>query len=136
MRRALGDAGLVAADIGYVNAHGTGTKAGDPAEALALRGVFGDATPPVSSSKGVTGHLLGASGIVEAAISLEALRRGLLPPTYNLDDPDPACDLDHIRTRPRAASVSAVMSNSFGFGGHNVSLVFGIGAQRKTAVGT
>jgi len=127
MRRALADAGLAAEDIGYVNAHGTGTKAGDLAETLALRGVFGDTTPPVSSTKGVTGHLLGASGIVEAAISLVALRRGLLPPTYNLDDPDPACDLDHIRSRPRAASVSAVLSNSFGFGGHNVSLVFGPG---------
>jgi len=125
MLRALRDADLAAEDIGYVNAHGTGTKAGDAAEAMALRSVYPAGTPPVSSTKGVTGHLLGASGIVEAAISVLALRRGLLPPTHNLDDPDPACDLNHVRKQPLQARVVAVMSNSFGFGGHNVSLVFG-----------
>jgi 3-oxoacyl-[acyl-carrier-protein] synthase II len=125
MRLALRDAGLSAADIGYVNAHGTSTKAGDAAEAKALHSVYPGGTPPVSSTKGATGHLLGASGVVEAAISVTALRRGLLPPTWNLDEPDPACELNHVRKRPLEAQVDAVLSNSFGFGGHNVSLVLG-----------
>lgn len=125
MRLALRDAGLSTRDIGYVNAHGTSTKAGDAAEATAIRSVYGAGPPPVSSTKGVTGHLLGVSGMVEAAISIMALRNGLLPPTRNLDDPDPACDLDHVRKAALPAEVRAVMSNSFGFGGHNVSLVFG-----------
>ncbi|MEU7868935.1 beta-ketoacyl-[acyl-carrier-protein] synthase family protein [Dactylosporangium sp. NPDC049140] len=124
MRRAVADAGLTPADIGYVNAHGTSTKLGDVAESLAIRAVFGPYTPPVSSTKGVTGHMLGASGVAEAAVTVEALRRGVLPPTHNLDEPDPACDLDHLRT-PRTAPVTHALSNSFGFGGHNVSLVFG-----------
>lgn len=124
MRLALRDAGLSTGDIGYLNAHGTGTKAGDAAEVVAIRSAYGTGTPPVSSTKGVTGHLLGASGMIEAAISIMVLRKGLLPPTHNLDDPDPACDLDHVRN-VRTAGVRAVMSNSFGFGGHNVSLVFG-----------
>ncbi|TQM85337.1 3-oxoacyl-[acyl-carrier-protein] synthase II [Saccharothrix saharensis] len=125
MRIALRDAGLSTGDIDYLNAHGTGTKAGDSAEASAIRGVFGDAMPPVSSTKGVTGHMLGASGVVEAAIGIAALRKGLLPPTHNLDDPDPACDLNHVRGEALPAAVGAVMSNSFGFGGHNVSVIFG-----------
>ncbi|GAA3303710.1 beta-ketoacyl-[acyl-carrier-protein] synthase family protein [Dactylosporangium vinaceum] len=124
MRRAVANAGLAPADIGYVNAHGTSTKLGDVAESLAIRAVFGPDTPPVSSTKGVTGHMLGASGVAEVAVTVEALRRGVLPPTHNLDDPDPACDLDHLRT-PRTAPVTHALSNSFGFGGHNVSLVFG-----------
>ena len=125
MRRALADAGIGPADIGYVNAHGTSTKLGDAAEAAGLRQVFGDDGPPVSSIKGVTGHMLGASGAVEVAVSAAALGRGLLPPTHNLDDPDPACDLDHIVGGPRAGSADHVLTNSFGFGGHNVSLVLG-----------
>ncbi|WP_333767124.1 beta-ketoacyl-[acyl-carrier-protein] synthase family protein [Streptomyces sp. IBSBF 2435] len=126
MRRALADARIEPADIGYINAHGTSTKIGDRAEAVAIRRVFGDGCPPVSATKAVTGHMLGASGVVESAVSVLALRRGLLPPTHNLDDPDPACDLDHIRKGPRPApGISHVMSNSFGFGGHNVSLVYG-----------
>jgi 3-oxoacyl-[acyl-carrier-protein] synthase II len=124
MRLALLDAGLSTSDIGYLNAHGTSTKAGDAAEVVAIRSLYGSASPPVSSTKGVTGHLLGASGMIEAAISIMVLRKGLLPPTHNLDDPDPACDLDHVRA-VRTAGVRAVMSNSFGFGGHNISLVFG-----------
>jgi 3-oxoacyl-[acyl-carrier-protein] synthase II len=124
MRLALLDAGLSTSDIGYLNAHGTSTKAGDAAEVVAIRSLYGSACPPVSSTKGVTGHLLGASGMIEAAISIMVLRKGLLPPTHNLDDPDPACDLDHVRAA-RTAGVRAVMSNSFGFGGHNISLVFG-----------
>ncbi|MER5261862.1 beta-ketoacyl-[acyl-carrier-protein] synthase family protein [Actinosynnema sp. NPDC002837] len=125
MRIALRDAGLSTGDIDYLNAHGTGTKAGDSAEAAAIRGVYGDAMPPVSSTKGVTGHMLGASGVVEAAIGIVAMRKGLLPPTHNLDDPDPACDLNHVRGEALPAAVGAVMSNSFGFGGHNVSVIFG-----------
>ncbi|WP_432840587.1 beta-ketoacyl-[acyl-carrier-protein] synthase family protein [Dactylosporangium sp. CA-092794] len=124
MRRAVADAGLAPGDIGYVNAHGTSTKLGDVAESLAIRAVFGPHTPPVSSTKGVTGHMLGASGVAEAAVTVEALRRGVLPPTHNLDEPDPACDLDHVRA-PRPAPLVHALSNSFGFGGHNVSLVFG-----------
>jgi 3-oxoacyl-[acyl-carrier-protein] synthase II len=125
MRRALADSGLEPSDIGYVNAHGTSTKLGDIAESLAIRDVFGQDGPPVSSTKAVTGHMLGASGVVEACVSVLALRRGLLPPTHNLDDPDPACDVDHIRKTPRSTAVTHVMSNSFGFGGHNVSIVLG-----------
>jgi 3-oxoacyl-[acyl-carrier-protein] synthase II len=125
MRRALRDSGLEPLDIGYLNAHGTSTKLGDVAEAVAIRTLFGADAPPVSSTKAVTGHMLGASGVVESAVSIHALTTGLLPPTHNLDDPDPDCDLDHVRKDPRAARIDHVMSNSFGFGGHNVSVVFG-----------
>jgi 3-oxoacyl-[acyl-carrier-protein] synthase II len=125
MRRALRDAGVGPDEIGYVNAHGTSTKLGDAAETVALHAVFGPSGPPVSSSKAITGHMLGASGVIEAAATIEALRRGLLPPTHNLDDPDPGCELDHIRKAPRAAAIDVALSNSFGFGGHNVTLVFG-----------
>jgi 3-oxoacyl-[acyl-carrier-protein] synthase II len=124
MRLALADAGIAPADIGYVNAHGTSTKLGDRAEALAVRKAFGGQSPPVSATKAVTGHMLGASGVAEAAVTVLALRRGLLPPTHNLDDPDPACELDHIRKAPRRAQITHALSNSFGFGGHNVSVVF------------
>jgi 3-oxoacyl-[acyl-carrier-protein] synthase II len=130
LRRALADAGLAPGDIGYLNAHGTGTKLGDRAEAAAIRAVFGEAGPPVSATKAVTGHLLGASGAVEAAVSVAALGRGVLPPTHNLEDPDPGCPLDHVRGAARAARAEAVVSTSFGFGGHNLSLVFGRPATR------
>ena len=132
MRRALKDAALEPADIGYLNAHGTSTKLGDAAEALAIRTLFGADTPPVSSTKAVTGHMLGASGVVESAVSIRALLTGLLPPTHNLDDPDPDCDLDHVRKDPRAAHVEHVISNSFGFGGHNVSVVYGRPSTQRT----
>lgn len=132
MRRALADAGRHGRDIGYLNAHGTSTKLGDLAESLAIRAVFGDDAPPVSSCKGVTGHMLGASGVFEAAATVVAILRGLLPPTHNLDDPDPACELDHIRKAPRQQVVDHAVSNSFGFGGHNVSLVFGRPTTRAT----
>lgn len=124
MRRALRDADLAATDIGYLNAHGTSTKAGDAAELAAIRLVYGEDSPPVSSTKGVTGHMLGASGVVEAAIGIQVLRHCLLPPTHNLHEPDPV-SVDHIVGAARPAQVDAVLSNSFGFGGHNVSLVFG-----------
>jgi 3-oxoacyl-[acyl-carrier-protein] synthase II len=125
MELALQNAGIEKTDIGYINAHATSTKLGDIAESQAIRRTFGEDTPPVSSTKGVTGHMLGASGVIEAAVSMYALRRGLLPPTFNLEDPDPACDVDLIRKGGRATNTGFVLSNSFGFGGHNVSLVFG-----------
>ena len=125
MRSALDDAGLAPADVGYVNAHGTGTKLGDIAETAALHTVFGDDQPAVSSTKGATGHLLGASGAVEAVVTALAVARGVLPPTLNLDHPDPACELDHVRDRARTTQVGAALSNSFAFGGHNLSLIFG-----------
>lgn len=125
MRQAIARAGLSPGDIGYLNAHGTSTKLGDVAEARAIYSVFGAGSPPVSSIKSVTGHMLGASGAVEAAASVLAVSRGVLPPTHNLDDPDPECDLDHVRHTPRAKSIGSALSNSFAFGGHNVSLLFG-----------
>jgi 3-oxoacyl-[acyl-carrier-protein] synthase II len=124
MRLALASAGLSPAEVTYVNAHGTSTKLGDVAEAAAIRSVFGDAAPAVSSIKAVTGHMLGASGAAEAVASVLALQHGALPPTHNLDDPDPACDLDLVRCT-RRGPVQAILSNSFAFGGHNVSLAFG-----------
>jgi 3-oxoacyl-[acyl-carrier-protein] synthase II len=124
MRAALRSAGLAPDEIDYVNAHGTGTKLGDRAEAAALRAVFGDHGPAVSSTKGATGHLLGAAGAVEAALGVLALAGGVLPPTANLDEVDPECELDHVRAT-RRGPVGAVLSNSFAFGGHNLSLVFG-----------
>ena len=125
MRRALADAGAEPSGVDYVNAHGTGTKLGDVAEAAAIRTVFGGDTPPVSSTKALTGHMLGTSGVVEAVASALAVARGLAPPTYNLDDPDPACAVEHITKAPLTACIGRSLSNSFGFGGQNVSLLFG-----------
>jgi 3-oxoacyl-[acyl-carrier-protein] synthase II len=131
MRQAISRAGLRPADIGYLNAHGTSTKLGDVAEVKAIRTVFGANSPAVSSIKAVTGHMLGASGAAEAAASAVAISRGLIPPTHNLDDPDPECDLDHVRQSARAGTIGSVLSNSFAFGGHNVSLIFGPPQARK-----
>jgi len=125
MRAALADAGVEAAEVGYVNAHGTSTKLGDVAEATAISRAFGDHRPAVSSTKALTGHMLGTSGVVEAAVSALAVSSGVLPATYNLEDPDPNCDLDHICAEPRRSDVRYALSNSFGFGGQNVSLLFG-----------
>lgn len=102
MRAALASGNVAPAEVGYVNAHGTGTKLGDIAESAALGKVFGVGGVPVSSTKALTGHLLGASGVVEAAACALALRAGLLPPTYHLDDPDPDCPADHVRDTPGA----------------------------------
>jgi 3-oxoacyl-[acyl-carrier-protein] synthase II len=124
MRRALANAGVARHDVTYLNAHATGTKIGDMAEAGAIRSVFGNAVPAVSSIKGAIGHLLGGSGAVEAATTALAISRGALPPTRNLDAPDPDCELDHVQAT-RLAKTQVAMSNSFGFGGHNVCLVFG-----------
>jgi 3-oxoacyl-[acyl-carrier-protein] synthase II len=125
MRLALRDAGVDPGEIEYLNAHGTSTKLGDMAESLAIRTVFGDRTPAVSSNKGITGHMLGASGAVEAAATIMSVGRGILPHTYNLVDPDPACDVDLIQAEPRKRRIELALSNSFGFGGHNVSLIIG-----------
>ncbi len=131
MRMALADAaplGISAADIGYINAHGTSTKQGDIAETVAIKTVFGEHARrlAVSSTKSMTGHLLGAAGSVEASFAILALREGMLPPTMNLETPDLECDLDYVpnKARPAPAWTRAVMSNSFGFGGTNVSLLF------------
>ncbi len=132
MRRALADARLDTSAVGYVNAHGTSTKLGDQAETTAIRTVFGDDTPPVSSCKGHTGHMLGASGVVEAAVCAMAVGHGLLPPTFNLDDPDPVCAGDHIQGSARPESIEAALTNSFGFGGHNVSLLIGRPTTRQS----
>src|SRR5437660_324413 len=125
MRKAIEKSGVDLADIGYVNAHGTSTKLGDVAETRAIKAVFGDHAYKlaVSSTKSVHGHLLGAAGAIEAAACVLALDRGQLPPTINLDDPDPDCDLDYVPNKARKADVNVAISNSFGFGGHNASLV-------------
>jgi 3-oxoacyl-[acyl-carrier-protein] synthase II len=126
MRRALEQAGLEPADVDYVNAHGTSTPLNDRFETLALKTVFGERAYalPVSSTKSMTGHLLGAAGAVEAAISVLALQHGVIPPTINYESPDPQCDLDYVPNVARKATVATVMTNSLGFGGHNSSLVF------------
>ncbi|PQA50897.1 beta-ketoacyl-ACP synthase II [Amnimonas aquatica] len=126
MRNALRDAGLNPEQVDYINAHGTSTPAGDVAETRAIESVFGDHARrlAVSSTKSMTGHLLGAAGGVEAIFSVLALRDQVLPPTINLDNPDPACTLDYVPHTARDAKLDVVLSNSFGFGGTNGSLIF------------
>ena len=124
MEAALRQADLAPADIGYINAHGTSTPVGDLAETNAIKGVFGSDVPPVSSTKSMMGHMLGGAGAAEAVACVLAMRDGVLPPTINLTDQDPECDLDYIPLNARHTQVSACMSNSFGFGGHNATLVF------------
>lgn len=117
---ALGDAGWTSGSVGYINAHGTGTRANDPLETAAIKRVFGDATRvAVSSTKSMHGHAMGASGALEAAISLLCLNEGFIPPTINLTTPDPACDLDYVSEGAREARIERFLSNSFGFGGMN-----------------
>jgi 3-oxoacyl-[acyl-carrier-protein] synthase II len=126
IRRAVEDAGIDQDTIGHLNAHGTSTPLNDVAEARALRAVFGDHTDTmvVTSTKGVTGHLLGAAGAVEAAFAIQALREGLVPPTANLVNQDPEIALDVVTDAPRAVDLEAVLSTSMGFGGQNAALVF------------
>ncbi len=126
MANALRDAGMDATEIDYVNAHGTSTKVGDVAEIKAMKSVFGDhaAALAVSSTKSMTGHLLGAAGGIEAVFSVLALRDQVAPPTINLDDPDDGCDLDLVPREARSMPIRGVLSNSFGFGGTNGTLVF------------
>ena len=125
MKLALENANLTVNDIDYINAHGTSTPLNDKSETAAIKTVFGEQAYkiPVSSTKSMTGHLLGASGAVEAVFSIMAIREGILPPTINYETPDPVCDLDYVPNQPRKVSPKHVMSNSFGFGGHNATLV-------------
>ncbi len=123
IRLALQDADAQPSDVGYVNAHGTGTPLNDVAETKTLHTIFNGDAPPISSTKSHIGHLLGAAGAVEAVICLEAVRRGVLPPTINLETPDPECDLDYIPAgRREAPGIQLALSNSFGFGGQNACL--------------
>jgi 3-oxoacyl-[acyl-carrier-protein] synthase II len=127
MSQAIKDARINPAEIDYINAHGTSTPLGDVAETIAMKNVFQDHARKlsISSTKSQLGHLLGASGGVELLLSLLAIRDGVIPPTINLDMPDPECDLDYTPNQPRQRAITVAMSNSFGFGGHNGSLVFG-----------
>ncbi|MBY0396891.1 MAG: beta-ketoacyl-[acyl-carrier-protein] synthase family protein, partial [Thermoleophilia bacterium] len=126
MKMALDDAGLDPADLDYINAHATSTPVGDVFEARAIRQVLGEAADrvPVSATKSMTGHLLSAASAVEALACLIAIDRGAIPPTINLDDPDPDCDLAHVAGRPIERPVRTALSNSFGFGGSNICVVF------------
>ena len=127
MKMAFADAGISPDQVGYVNAHGTSTPLGDPAETRVLKLALGEEkahATPVSSTKGATGHCLGAAGAVEAIFTILALQRGVLPPTINYEQPDPECDLDYVPNEPRPQQVEIGVSNSFGFGGHNACVVF------------
>jgi 3-oxoacyl-[acyl-carrier-protein] synthase II len=126
MTMALKDAGVSPSVVGYINAHGTSTKYGDELETIAIKTVFGDHAYKlaVSSTKSMTGHLLGAAGGVEAVVSILSIVRGIIPPTINLDNPDPECDLDYVPNSSRHADVTYALSNSFGFGGTNACLLF------------
>ena len=125
MSLALKDAGFGVTDIQYINAHGTSTQLNDKSETAAIKTVFGEQAYKlaVSSTKSMTGHLLGASGALEAMISALTIMNQTLPPTINYETPDPNCDLDYVPNQPRKTNVTNVMSNSFGFGGHNATLV-------------
>jgi len=126
MRAALAEARMDGTEIGYINAHATSTPVGDPEETQAIKTVFGQHAHElaVSATKSMTGHMLGAAGSVEAAISVLALQRGVLPPTINLENQDPACDLDYVPNVARETKVDATLSNAFGFGGTNTSVIF------------
>jgi 3-oxoacyl-[acyl-carrier-protein] synthase II len=126
MRMAIHKAGLEPTDIDYINAHGTSTPLNDKIETIAIKSVCGDHAYriPISSTKSMTGHLLGAAGAVEGMVCIKVIETGIIPPTINYITPDPDCDLDYVPNQARQAKVSAAMSNSFGFGGHNSVLVF------------
>ena len=127
MTMAFGDGGISADEIDYINAHGTSTPLGDASETRVLKMALGEENArktPVSSTKGATGHCLGAAGAVEAIFTVLAIKRGALPPTINYEEPDPECDLDYIPNESREADVKVAVSNSFGFGGHNATIVF------------
>ena len=134
MKAAMNDAGLEASDVSYINAHGTSTEANDATETAAIKIALGDEAyrVPVSSTKSMTGHVLGGAGAVEAVASILALERSLLPPTINLEKPDPECDLDYVPNQAREFSGDYALSNSFGFGGHNVTLAFGSARVAKS----
>ncbi len=127
MSLAIADAGLEVTDVDYLNAHATSTPLGDIAETRAVRALFGSHVQQlaVSATKSMTGHLLGAAGAVEAIFCVRALETGILPPTINLDRPDPECELDHVGGKARETRVRVALSNSFGFGGINAALLLG-----------
>jgi 3-oxoacyl-[acyl-carrier-protein] synthase II len=127
MRNCLNDAAVPPESIDYINAHGTSTPLGDVAETKAVKQVFGDHARrmPVSSTKSATGHLLGASGGIELIATVKAILHRVIPPTINLDNPDPECDLDYVPNQPRDLQIRRAMSNSFGFGGHNACIMVG-----------
>lgn len=126
MQLALEDAGIGINDVNYINAHGTSTPLNDKSETAAIKTVFGEQAynVPISSTKSMTGHLLGATGAVEAVVCILAIREGIIPPTVHYQAPDPECDLDYVPNQARQAQLQHAMSNSFGFGGHNATLVF------------
>ena len=127
MRNAFRDAGIDPGEVDYINAHGTSTPLGDASETRVIKMALGEESArktPISSTKGATGHCLGAAGAVEAIFSVLSIRDGKLPPTINYEVEDPECDLDYIPNESRDAEVRVAVSNSFGFGGHNASIVF------------
>ncbi|MFQ5855940.1 MAG: beta-ketoacyl-ACP synthase II [Anaerolineae bacterium] len=126
MQRALDDAGLQPEDVDYINAHGTSTALNDPSETRAIKRVFGEYAyqVPISSTKSMTGHMMGAAGTVEGIVSIKTMETGTIHPTINYEYPDPECDLDYVPNEPRKADVRVVLSNAFGFGGHNATIVF------------
>lgn len=127
MRLAMQDAGIGIKDIDYINAHGTSTPLNDKSETVAIKSVFGEQAYkiPISSTKSMTGHMLGASGTVEALFCIKAIQDGVIPPTINYEYPDPDCDLDYVPNKKREKALAKVMSNSFGFGGHNATIILG-----------
>jgi 3-oxoacyl-[acyl-carrier-protein] synthase II len=132
MAAALEDANLKPGDIGYINAHGTSTILNDKSETDAIKTVFGEGAyeVPISSTKSMTGHLLGAAGTLEALICTKVFQDEILPPTINYTTPDPDCDLDYVPNEPRKARVDHIMSNSFGFGGHNATIILSRYSER------
>jgi 3-oxoacyl-[acyl-carrier-protein] synthase II len=121
----MAKAGIGPEDIDYINAHGTSTPLNDRSETFAIKRALGEQAYqiPVSSTKSMTGHMLGAAGVVEAVVCVQAIREGIIPPTINYETPDPECDLDYVPNVARKATVRTAMSNSFGFGGHNATVV-------------
>ena len=127
MNGALRDAGIAATEMDYLNAHGTSTQYNDRSETQAIKNVFGDHARDsllVSSTKSMTGHLLGAAGAIEAAACCKAIQTGNVPPTINYEEPDPECDLDYVPNQARDVPIEIAMSNNSGFGGHNASFIF------------
>ena len=130
MEAALDDADLKPEQLDYINAHGTSTKANDVTETLAIKLALGEKAArsvPVSSTKSMSGHLMGGAGAIESIFCLQAMNTGVIPPTINYETPDPECDLDYVPNEAREAQVDYAMTNSFGFGGHNVALIYGRG---------
>jgi 3-oxoacyl-[acyl-carrier-protein] synthase II len=125
MTRAMAKAGIGPEDIDYINAHGTSTPLNDRSETFAIKRALGEDAYriPVSSTKSMTGHMLGAAGVVEAVVCVQVIREGVIPPTINYEVPDPDCDLDYVPNEARRVRVRTAMSNSFGFGGHNATVI-------------